>query len=829
MEIANGMRIIFLMLALLLTTATQVVAQRSRNRKPSADTTAKAPAPESIESIIKSTAKRHSGGMITLYEDGGKHYFLIPQTLLGRDMLVVNRLSKAAADMRSNFSGYAGDQINNVMIRLEKSPDDKRIFVRQILTSELLRDTVGTMHEAVLRSNIQPIVQSFEIKARNAGRDSLLIETTDFLNGDSELIGFNADFKDEFSLTNFQSDKSYILDVHSYPMNTEIKTVKTFMTSFGEKIDPAPATYQINSSIILLPEKPMQPRYSDPRVGYFSQQYTDYEQNPQGVKNVKMITRWRLEPKDEDMERYARGELVEPKKPIVYYIDPATPDKWVDYLIQGVNDWEPVFRKAGFKNAIRAMRAPVEDSTWSLEDARYSAIVYKPSKTPNASGPHVGDPRSGEILESHINWYHNVMQLLRNWYMIQVGPNDPRAQQMVFPDELMGELIRFVSSHEVGHTLGLRHNFGATSLTPVDSLRSRDFLQKYGHTPSIMDYSRFNYVVQPEDGIEPELQYPRIGDYDKWAIEWGYRRFPEFDSPTAELPYLNTWIIEKQKNPRLWFGHEINANDPRSQAEDLGDNQMLANELGILNLKRVMADLPQWTTTPNEGFANLAAIYGEVIGQYNRYMGHATKWIGGIYEDPVTVEQADHSYRFVEKHRQQQAMKFLDTQLFNTPTWLLDHTIFEKTSRTPSSVMSDLYASVLSKLLSRRTLGNLIDAQNAMGAEAYSMADFYKDLNRSIFRELSTGDVPDAYRRALQKQYITALIDRSGLDESSKGSIIIYGVGTAASSGNDSDIESYALYELRELHRRLTSAVVSDPMTKAHYQYLALQINRLLK
>jgi hypothetical protein len=328
--------------------------------------------------------------------------------------------------------------------------------------------------------------------------------------------------------------------VRSYPINIEITAVKTYSRSAtpptagggggggGAATQGGNMTVEINSSLVLLPKTPMQPRYFDPRVGFFAMGYTDYDLNPQGVKSISMVKRWRLEPKEEDMEKYKRGELVEPKKPIIFYIDPATPAKWVPYLIQGVNDWQVAFEKAGFKNAIIAKRAPTkqEDSSWSLDDARNSAIVYKPSSVPNASGPSISDPRSGEIMESHINWYHNVMELLRDWYFIQCSPLDPEARKMVFNDELMGQLIRFVSSHEVGHTIGLRHNHGSSSTVPVENLRNKSWVEANGHTPSIMDYARFNYVAQPEDKISQVGLFPRIGDYDKWAFAWVYKLFP---------------------------------------------------------------------------------------------------------------------------------------------------------------------------------------------------------------------------------------------------------------------------------------------------------------
>lgn len=808
---------------------TEKTAQKKKGQKNGAapaDTAAvkkAAPPKGSIEAVIKPGAKR-TDGLFTVFEQEGRYYFLIPSTLMGRDMLIVNRISKAAADMRQGFFGYAGDPVGENMIRLRQSPDGKRLFVENISTRELPRDTAGDMYQAVVRSNMQPIVASFEIKGTTKAKDSVLVDATDFIGGDVELTGFDNYYKSSMNIGGFQKDKSYVVGVKSFPTNVEMKSTRSYTvtpkSAFpGYKPSPKPATYEINSSLILLPEVPMQPRYFDPRVGYFTDRYIDYDKHPQGIRNIQMITRWRLEPKPEDVEAYERGELVEPAKPIVYYIDPATPKKWVPYLIAGVNDWQVAFEQAGFKNAIVGKVAPTpeEDSTWSLEDARYSAIVYKPSNVANASGPHVSDPRTGEILESHINWYHNVMNLLHHWYMIQAAPSDTGARRMVFDDALMGDLIRFVSSHEVGHTLGLRHNFGSSSRTPVDSLRSASFLERNGHTASIMDYARFNYVAQPEDGIRRELLYPRIGDYDKWAIEWGYRRFPELTTPEAEADTLNRWIIARlEANPRLWFGTESNPNDPREQNEDLGDNQMRANELGIENLKRVLAGIPEWTRTPNEGYDPLRELYTEVMSQFIRYNGHVAKWVGGIYETPRTVEQAGPVYTYVEKAKQKEAMAFLDRHLFTTPVWLLDEEIYGKTGLTGLQTLTRVQTAGLTALISNRVLGNLVQAEAALGkGEAYTVSDLFNDLNRSIWRELSTGAAPDLYRRNLQTIYVDRLLS------------LVPKPGAAA-SGTTGEAAARVVYELRTLQGRLQRASSSDTAVRAHYQYLAKKIGDTL-
>lgn len=778
------------------------------------DTVKKAPAAEkgSIEATLKPATARQVG-LLTVAEQEGKYYMLIPTSQLGRDLLIVTRISKAPADFRNGFIGYAGDQAGESMVRFNLSPDKKNLFIENISTREIPRDTLGDMYQNVMKSNVQPLVHAFEVKGMNKAKDTVLIDATDFFNGDNALVAFDPFYKMFLNLGGFQKDKSYIVGVKSFPINTEVKTVKSYMVTpdvkfNGRPLPAMPMTFEFNTSVVALPEIPMQARYYDPRVGYFTERYVDFDKNPQGVKNMQLITRWRLEPKPEDVEKYKAGELVEPAEQIVYYIDPTTPQKWIPYLMAGVNDWEPVFRKAGFKNAIAGKLAPVGDSTWSLEDARHSAIVYKPSTIPNASGPHVHDPRTGQILESHINWYHNVMLLLRNWYMLQAGPNDPRAQQITFPDELMGDLIRFVSSHEVGHTLGLRHNFGSTSMTPVDSLRSATFLAKYGHTPSIMDYSRFNYVVQPEDGIAPELQYPRINDYDEWAIEWGYRRFPDLKTPDAEATKMNEWIIEKQKNPRLWFGQESNPNDPRSQSEDLGDNQMKANALGIKNLERVVANLPKWTKEANGNYNNLREIYTEVLNQYIRYTRHVAKHLGGWYENPSSQEQGIDVNLPVEKAKQQEAMAWLGQYLFKTPTWLLRDEIFTPTGMNHTAIITSIYNANMGALVSPRVLMNLINAEAKLGKEAYTVTNLFNDLNTNIIVAN-----PDQYQRIMQKSYVNNLLNMLPKD------------GMPVSQQyTSSDAMSVVNAELRKLQTRFAAMQSTDPVVSAHYKYLAQQI-----
>ena len=782
--------------------------------------------------IITEKAKTDAG-LITVHQVEDKWYWEVSDSVIGRDLLVVTRIAKSATGLNNGFTGYAGDIVNNNVIRLQKGPNNK-VFVHRVSYDQRGSDDNG-MYKAVVNSNLQPIVQAFDIKALGGDSSSasrpFVIEVTDFLNTENDILFFNTRVRTGFQLGLNQTDKSYIREVRSYPMNVEIKTVKTYSKSSATE-GPSSFTVELNSSVVLLPATPARPRFFDPRVGFFTRDYTDFDANPQGVKRIQMAVRWKLEPKPEDVEKYKAGALVEPQKPIIFYIDPATPKKWIPYLMQGVNDWQVAFEKAGFKNAIQGRLAPTpqEDSTWSLEDARYSAIVYKPSETQNASGPNVHDPRSGEILESHINWYHNVMQLLRNWYFIQASPNDKGAQKMIFDDELMGQLIRFVAAHEVGHTLGLRHNFGSSSTVPVDSLRNKSWLEKNGHTPSIMDYARFNYVAQPEDNIPRELLFPQIGDYDKWAIEWGYKWLPQYGNADAESVALKQITTERLKNKRLWFGTETNPDDPRSQSEDLGNNAMKAGMYGIKNLQRIVPNLLTWSKMPNEDYEILSEMYGQVVSQYGRYLGHVVKNIGGIYETPKMIEESGPVYEFTPRKIQQDAFKFISEQLFATPKWLIQQDILNKTGDDIFYIIGNRQDNVLGRLLNTSTINKLYRTEAALGANAYKATDLFTDLRKSVFSELYTRTATDIYRRNLQKMYVEKLI---GLLPTQAGTAVnvfsIFSFNPGLASKNQ-DTYSLVKGNLKQLRNDIRAAIplITDPMTKLHLQDLEDRINQAL-
>jgi hypothetical protein len=583
----------------------------------------------------------------------------------------------------------------------------------------------------------------------------------------------------------------------------------------------------MNNSMILLPKIPMKRRYFDQRVGWFARSQVDYGLDVQESKSLKYLDRWRLEVKKEDIDKFKKGELVIPKKQIVYYIDRATPVKWRKYLKQGIEDWQVAFEEAGFKNAIIAKDPPTkeEDPEWSPEDVRYSVVRYLASPIPNANGPHVSDPRSGEILESDINWYHNVMTLLRNWFFVQTAAINEKARGVAFDDEVMGRLIRFVSAHEVGHTIGLPHNMGSSSAYPVDSLRSASFTKKYGTAPSIMDYARFNYIAQPED--EGVSLMPDIGVYDKHAVKWGYR--PILDAKTAkdEKKTLDKWIRDNENSLMHRFGSA--GIDPSSQTEDLGDDAVKASEYGILNLKRIIPNLNKWTSEDGKDYSDLQTMYGQVLSQFNRYMGHVSSNIGGVYQYYKTYDQEGPVYTHVKKSHQIKCMNFLQTQLFKTPTWMIDKNILNKIEFAGNvNRIRATQSRTLNSILDFGKMARLIENEAINGAKAYTLSEMMSDLKKGIWEELYTNKPIDVYRRNLQLAYIDRINYIMNEEQGSTPSWARSYVTTVKVS--QSDIRTVSVGQLLELKKEIKKSLKknSDEMSKIHLMTVEAKINRIL-
>ena len=668
-------------------------------------------------------------GLFKVHKVKDKYYYEIADSLLGRDMLMVTRIVKMATELPLNRH-----KMSEQVLKWEKF--ENNIFLKQASYSKFANDSLP-ISIAVSNSNFEPIISSFKIAVENKENNSHVIDVTSLYKSDIKIFGFPQSSRKGYKKTSLDSKLSFIESIRSFPLNIETKHIKTYKSSNSRN---GQISMVLNNSMILLPKEPMKRRYFDQRVGWFTSAQTDYGIDNQEAETVRYLDRWRLEIKDEDIDKFKNGELVEPKKPIVYYLDPATPKKWRKYLKDGIEDWNVAFEAAGFKNAVIVKYPPTkeEDPDWSPEDVRYSTVRYLASPSLNANGPHVSDPRSGEIIESDINWYHNVMKLLRNWYFVQTAAVNPDSRGVEFKNEVMGELIRFVSSHEFGHTIGLPHNMGSSSAYPVDSLRSATFTKKYGTSPSIMDYARFNYVAQPGDEgvalMPSQWNTPNVGVYDIYSVKWGYK--PILDvSVEEEKSILKSWIMEKANDLKYRFGSA--GIDPSSQTEDLGDDAVKASEYGIANLKRIMPKLMEWTTKDGETYNELGYMYGQVLGQFGRYMGHVSNNIGGIYQYYKTSDQDGAVYTHVKKSRQQNCMNFLHNQLFETPKWTINKEILNKiefagiTNRIRST-----QSRTLNSLLDFGKMARLIENEAINGKNAYSLIDMMTDLRKGIFNEV---------------------------------------------------------------------------------------------
>ncbi|MBT3547357.1 MAG: zinc-dependent metalloprotease [Flavobacterium sp.] len=750
-------------------------------------------------------------GLFNVHSADDKYLFEVPDSLMNREMLMVTRIAKTA-----NGIGFGGGKTNTQVLRWQRK--GKKVLLR-VVSHNVVADTILPVHEAVVNSNFEPVLFSFPIKAFNKDTTSVVIDATSLFSTDVKPLGFPQFYRSRYKISRMDKDRSYIDRVSSYPENIEVRHVKTYFASKPPSNGSVGSiSIEMSNSMILLPKVPMKRRYFDERVGWFARGQVDYGLDAQRSKTVTYLDRWRLEVKEEDLAKFKAGELVEPKKQIVYYVDRATPEVWREYIKQGIEDWQVAFEAAGFKNAIIAKDPPSkeEDPEWSPEDVRYSVVRYLASPIPNANGPHVSDPRSGEILESDINWYHNVMSLLRNWYFVQTAAINPEAQTIEFKDEVMGRLVRFVSSHEVGHTLGLPHNMGSSSAYPVDSLRSASFTKKFGTAPSIMDYARFNYVAQPEDkGV---ALMPDIGPYDKHAIEWGYR--PILDKTAVEeKATLNKWILDKADNPMYRFGHQQAGGvvDPSSQTEDLGDDAIKASSYGIKNLQRILPNIEKWTTKDGENYDEMATMYGQILSQFNRYMGHVTANIGGVYEYYKTSDQEGAVYTHVAKSHQKNALKLINKELFSTPTWMIDKNIYAKTQFSGSiEKIGSVQTRTLNNILDSGRMARMIENQTMNGAKAYSLVAMFSDLRRGVWSELYTGKTIDTYRRNLQRAHINRLDYLLNMAKNQRGANSGYFKQSTVNIGQ-SDIKAMVRGELNRLKRQIRTATSNAANTTSKY------------
>ena len=795
-------------------TAFAVIANDSVPAKPKAKAKMECCADSTVEDhkdpyhkVVKEGGSK-CDGLFTVRHIKDDWYLEVPDSLLNRMILAVTRFESVP----QGFKMLSGEEVNRSAIYFEQY-GQKTLFLREYVQTAFAKekDAIG---KALKQSTADPIIYKFDIIGRNPDTKARLINVTKWLMSDNKVTSFNNSDRTILGVGAVQNDRTMIDTIKTYPINMEIHTLRTYAMTAGKT--PASkagsATVMLTTSVVLLPKEPMRPRLADERVGFFNSRVMRYSDDDIPERDA-IISRYRLEPKNP--QAYKAGKLVEPKKQIVFYIDPATPKKWAKYLKMGIEDWNVAFEAAGFKNAIVAKDWP-DDPTMSLDDARYSVVRYLPSETENAYGPRIVDPRSGEIIEAHICWYHSVMQLLKKWYMYQCGPLDKRAQSMDFPDELMGQLIRFVSSHEVGHSLGLRHNMIASSNTPVEKLRDKKWVEQHGHTASIMDYARFNWVAQPEDKIGEKGLFPRINDYDKWAVKWGYQWRPEFKDAYAEKKALRSEVTKVLENPRLrWTGDEGKGADPRSQTEDLGDNQMKSTEYGIKNLKRVVANLMKWTTQPDGQYDDLSTMHKAVRSQYQRFCGHVQRYINGQYHANWPSAK---TYTVVPRSLQKEAVAWLGRNVLEAPLWLYPDQIVSTLGVDATEEIQDRQSTLLAYLLSPGMLYNM-NKNSLSSSDPYTPEEYLDDVFATTWKPIDSSDEQvNSFRRQVQRLYVYYAGRILNPTDPDKKLISI--------AAQHSDAILYGEQHIDKIEQYL-KAQPTTGINGRHYQNLLLQIKKI--
>jgi len=793
-------------------------SKNTTNQTPSQQARPSAPSDgiKAYSDVITDKAETDEG-LFDVHQVDDKLYYEIPDSLLGREMLIVSRLAAVPSD----FFGFstAGSKSAEQVMTFERRED--QILLRKQSYDAVANDSLP-IFKSVQANNFAPIIAAFPIETISKDSAGVVIEVTDLFTTDVSAFSGAASFlRQMYQVRRLDGNRSYIESAKSFPKNIEVRHVLTFDAG-NPPSDQQTGTMSLlmSQSMVLLPKEPMRPRYEDYRVGWFTVNQINYGSDEQKAAQQSFIRRWRLEPKDP--EAYARGEMVEPVKPIVYYLDPATPTKYVPFVIQGVEDWNEAFEEAGFKNAVIAKEAPSpeEDPDWSPEDIRYSTVRWVATTIRNAVGPSVSDPRTGEIIESDIVWFHNHLRSYRNRLMIETGAANPEARKLKLDDDLIGETVRRVISHEIGHAIGLPHNMQSSAAYPVDSLRSGSFTQEYGIATTIMEYARQNYVAQPGD---ENIRFIRkIGPYDKYSVNWGYRVIPTAETPEDEKPILDSWILEKAGDPVYSFASSTGY-DPSAQTEDLSNDPVQASTYGLMNLKRVVPNLIEWTSTPGEGYDDLEEIYGELVGQWSRYAGHVATNIGGMYQTRKSSDQEGVLYTPVPKDYQKKAMDFMNEHVFSTPDWLLDKEILRRIEHAGAlDRVKSLQSRMLGSVMSPSVMMRLTETETFEGDEAYAPLEMLDDLRSGVWSEIYDMTTIDPYRRNLQRIYLDNIKEAFTTDQTS-------GFGGGVDIKN-SDIRPLLRVELNQLQQDLERAEtrISDPVSRAHIQDALTRIDSIL-
>ncbi len=779
--------------------------------------------PKAFGDVVPDDAETDDG-LITIHRTTDELYFEIPDSLMGRELLMVSRVSQAQAEL-----AYGGEKVNTQVLRWERRDDE---LLLRVASYEKTADPDDPVFQAVQNSSFEPILKSFDVQALNEDSTGVVIDAKSLYTSDVPALGLPSDAREEYQVRRLDGDRTYLGGTESFPKNTDVEAILTYDAQNPPSSESSgTVSVEMNHSMVLLPSDPMTPRHCDQRVGYFSVEHINYSSEEQQAAEECFVTRWQLQPSDP--EAYANGELVEPEEPIEYYVDPATPEKWRPYVRQGIEDWQEAFRAAGFKNAIVAKTPSEVEGSFDADDIRYSTVRWFASEVPNAYGPHVHDPRSGEILESDIGMYHNVLSLLRNWYFVQTAAVNPDARGQFFDTDVMGELLRFVVAHEVGHTLGLPHNWGSSDAVPVDSLRSPSYTDEYGTAPSIMDYARFNYIAQPGDGVTNFL--PQIGVYDEWSVQWGYQWMPDADGAEQEARRLDEMVRERAGDPDYFYGRQtVDPVDPRSQREDLGRDAVKAGSLGVENLKRIVPNLVEWTRRDGDNYDELEEIYGSVVGQWNLYLGHAARHIGGIHETFKTYDQEGPVYDPVPAAQQRRAMDFVLEQGFQSPEWLVEADVLRRFEASGAlNRVRETQVGALELVLQPERLARLIEIE-AMDTETetYAPAEMLADLREGVWAELDGGDAIGPYRRNLQRGYLERMdhLMTAQVTSNVPDYYEDYAVLTPVDV-SQSDIRAYVRGELNTLQDEVEQALrrTSDETTEMHLEDVIARIDNILE